>query len=67
MAGVAVTAAALAGAFALSPALAASVALNDGAVTIAVAGAKDRLRFFWAANGSATWPAETVAGPGSVR
>ena len=36
--------------------------MNDGAVTIAVAGAKNRLRFFWAVNGSATWHAETVAG-----
>ena len=37
--------------------------MNSGAVTIAVAGAKNRLRFFWATNGSPTWHAETVAGP----
>ncbi len=33
----------------------------------AAVGAKDRLKFYWAINGTATWHAETVAGKGSVR
>jgi hypothetical protein len=38
------------------------MAVNDGAVTIVAAGAKSRLKFYWAENGSSTWHAETVAG-----
>lgn len=70
MPGVAVTAVALAGSFALSPALAAtgpSMTVNHGDVNIAVPGPRSSLRFYWAVNGSATWHTETVAGPGSVR
>ena len=36
--------------------------VNGNAVNIAVEGAKNRLKFYWAVNGTATWHAETVAG-----
>ncbi|MGH3402555.1 MAG: hypothetical protein ACRDRJ_08620 [Streptosporangiaceae bacterium] len=66
----AVSAGALAGVAALTPALAAtgpSMTANHNAANIAVPGPGNSLRFCWANNGSATWHAETVAGPGSVR
>jgi hypothetical protein len=67
---VAVTAAALTAAGALTPALAAtgpSMTANHGSVNIAVPGPNHSLRFYWAVNGTTTWHPETVAGPGSVR
>jgi uncharacterized membrane protein YfcA len=70
VAGVAATAVALAGGFALTPALAASgpsMTANDNSVNIAVPGPGSSLWFYWAVNGTPAWHAVTVAGPGSVR
>jgi hypothetical protein len=66
---VAATAAALTAAGSLTPALAAtgpSMTANHGSVNIAVPGPNHSLRFYWAVNGTTTWHAETVAGPGST-
>jgi hypothetical protein len=35
-------------------------------VNISAAGPKNRLRFYWAVNGTPTWHPETVAGKGST-
>ena len=37
---------------------------ND--VNIAVAGSRNKLRFYWAVNGTSTWHPETIAGAGST-
>jgi len=66
---VAVAAAVLTAASTLTPALAATgpaMTVNHGSVNIAVQGPHDSLRFYWAVNGTSTWHAETVAGPGSA-
>ena len=58
------------GAAGLAPAMAAtgpSMTVNHNSVNISVVGAANRLRFFWAVNGTATWHPETVAGIGSVQ
>jgi len=44
-----------------------SMTVNDNAVNISAVGAGNRLKFYWAINGTPTWHPETVAGPGSVR
>ncbi len=41
--------------------------LNNNAVNITAVGTQDRLRYYWAINGTTTWHPETVAGKGSVR
>jgi hypothetical protein len=40
---------------------------RPAAVNISAVGAGNRLKFYWAINGTPTWHPETVAGPGSVR
>jgi hypothetical protein len=40
--------------------------VNGNSVNISAMGPKDRLRFYWAVNGTATWHPETVAGVGST-
>jgi hypothetical protein len=44
-----------------------SMTVNDNSVNIAAVGVADRLRFYWAVNGTPTWHGETVAGKGAVR
>ena len=44
-----------------------SMTVNGNGVNISAVGARNRLKFYWAINGTATWHPETVAGPGSVR
>ena len=58
------------GAAGVAPALAAtgpSMTVNHNSVNISAVGARSRLRFYWAVNGTATWHPETVAGIGSVQ
>src|SRR5215472_244489 len=62
-------AAVLIGAAALTPAHASpgpAIAESNSAPNIAVQGPHNSLKFYWARNGTATWHAETVAGPGSA-
>jgi hypothetical protein len=40
---------------------------NGNSVNISAVGFQDRLKFYWAVNGTATWHPETVAGKGAVR
>jgi hypothetical protein len=40
---------------------------NGNSVSISAVGARDRLKFCRSVNGTPTWHAEIVAGPGSVR
>jgi hypothetical protein len=40
--------------------------VNGNSVNISAVGPKNRLQFYWAVNGSATWHPETVAGVASV-
>lgn len=55
---------ALAGTY--SPPAGPSMTVNHRAVNIAFQGPRNSLRFYWAADGSATWHTETVAGAGST-
>jgi hypothetical protein len=41
--------------------------VNHNSVNISAVGPKNRLKFYWAVNGTATWHPETVAGIGSVQ
>src|SRR5580692_8819543 len=43
-----------------------SVILNGNDTDIAVQGSDDSLTFYYAADGSSTWEADTVAGPGTT-
>jgi len=43
-----------------------SITLNGDYTDIAVQGPNDSLKFYWAADGSTTWTAETVAGSGTT-
>jgi hypothetical protein len=40
--------------------------VNGNSVNISAVGAGNRLKFYWAVNGTPTWHAETVAGGGSI-
>jgi hypothetical protein len=40
----------------------APIAVNNGTITIAATTPQDQLMFYWAAIGTGTWNAETVAG-----
>jgi hypothetical protein len=44
-----------------------SMTVNGNSVNISAVGAANRLKFYWAVNGTATWHPETVAGKGRVR
>ena len=62
-------AAALLGTSGLAPAMAAtgpSMTVNGNSVNIAIQGPHNSLKFYWAVNGTATWHAETIAGPGTT-
>ena len=43
-----------------------SMTTDGNGVNIAAVGAGNRLRFFWAVNGTSTWHPETVAPSGSM-
>ena len=64
-AAIGLAAAAMLAASGLAPALAAtgpSMTVNHNSVNIAVQGPSNRLKFYWAVNGTTTWHPETVAG-----
>ena len=44
-----------------------SMILNGGSVNITAVGSRNRLRYYWALNGTTLWHIEQVAPPGSVR
>jgi hypothetical protein len=41
--------------------------VNGNSVNISAVGSQNRLKFYWAVNGTSTWHPETVAGIGSVQ
>ena len=64
-----VAATAVLGSLGLAPAMASpgpSMTVNGNSVNIAIQGPHNSLKFYWAVNGSATWHAETIAGPGTT-
>jgi hypothetical protein len=66
---VGLAAAAMLAASGIAPAMAAtspSMTANHNFVNIAIQGPRNSLKFYWAVNGTTTWHAETVAGPGST-
>ncbi len=68
-AAIGLAAAAMLAASGLAPALAAtgpSMTVNHNSVNIAIQGPGNRLKFYWADNGTTTWHPETVAGVNST-